>query len=166
MMPMMFQAHGSQLLPYLYCMKTFLSFILLLSTYAAAAQQQQEIIRLDSCLQFGAQPFDDLYIRVQQTAQWKSKPSLESHIETFFKNYVQKKAGGKITISILINSDGKPCTYEVRPNSNVRPNFAQLKAWMDQYDWTPALQNNQPVRSVKILQISFEGKKISVTELE
>lgn len=146
-------------------MKTVFSIILLFICYTSNAQQQ-EIIRLDSCLQFGEKPFDDLYIRVQQTAQWKSKPSLESHIEAFFKSYVQKKAGGKITISILVNNDGKPCTYEARPNSNVRPDFAQLKAWMDRYDWTPARQNDQPVRSVKILQISFEGKKISVTELE
>jgi hypothetical protein len=147
-------------------MKTIFSLILLFISYTATSQQQ-EIIRLDSCLQFGANPFDDLYIRVQQHAQWKSKkPSLASHIEAFFDAYVQKKAGGKITLSILVNKDGKPCTYEARPNSNVRPNYSQLKAWMDQYEWVPAMQGGEPVRSVKILQISFEGKKLTVTELE
>lgn len=148
-------------------MKTFLSFILLLASVSLKAQQQQEIFRLDSCLQFGTNLFDDVYIRVQQTAQWKNKKlSLEEHLEKFFKDYVQKKAGGKITISLLINSDGKVCTYEARPNSNVRPNFTDLKVWMNQQDWSPAIQNGQPVRSIKILQVNFEGKKISVTELE
>ncbi len=147
-------------------MKTFLSFILLLTSVSLKAQQQ-EIFRLDSCQQFGASPFDDVYIRVQQTAQWKNKKlSLEEHLNKFFKNYVQKKAGGKITISLLINKDGKVCTYEARPNSNVRPNFTELKLWMNQQDWSPAIQNGQPVRSIKILQVNFAGKKISVTELE
>src|SRR5690349_10608677 len=109
-------------------MKTCLSFILFLVAFATNAQQQQEIYKLDSCLQFGANPFDDIYVRVQQTAKWKSKkPGLESHIEKFFDQYTQKKAGGKITISILIDKTGKPCTYEARPNSNVRPDFQLLK---------------------------------------
>lgn len=148
-------------------MKTFLSFILLLACVTAKAQQQKEIFRLDSCKEFGANPFDDVYIRVQQTAQWKNKKvSLEGHLEKFFKDYVQKKAGGKITISLLINKEGKVCTYEARPNSNVRPNFNELKLWMNQQDWSPAMQNGQPVLSIKILQVNFEGKKITVTELE
>jgi len=44
--------------------------------------------------------------------------------------------------------------------------MAKLKAWMDKYEWQPALNNDQPVRSIKILQISFEGKKITITELD
>ncbi|MEJ8844147.1 hypothetical protein WG954_17270 [Lacibacter sp. H375] len=148
-------------------MKTYLSFILFFVAFSANAQQQQEVYKLDSCLQFGTNPFDDIYVRVQQTAKWKAKkPSLESHIEKFFEQYTQKKAGGKITISILIDKTGKPCTYEARPNSNVRPDFQQLKAWMNQYDWEPAIQNGQPVRSIKILQVNFEGKKVSVAELD
>ncbi len=148
-------------------MKSLLSFILLFSVLSAEAQQQQEVYKLDSCLQFGTNPFEEVYVRVQQPAKWKTKkPSLESHIEKFFDEYTQKRAGGKITISLLVNSDGKPCTYEVRPNSNVRPDMAKLKAWIDQYDWQPAINNGQPVRSFKILQVSFEGKKITITELD
>ncbi len=164
---MQLKANGYQLFSYLYIMKTFFSFILLLASVSLKAQQQQEIYRFDSCNQFGANSFDDVHIRVQQTAQWKNKKvSLNEHLSKFFKNYVQKKAGGKITISLLINADGKVCTYEARPNSNVRPNFTDLKVCMNQQDWNPAMQNGQPVRSVKILQVNFEGKKISVTELE
>lgn len=148
-------------------MKSLLSFILLFSVLSATAQQQQEVYKLDSCLQFGTNPFEEVYVRVQQPAKWKTKkPSLEAHIEKFFDEYTQKRAGGKITISLLVNSDGKPCTYEVRPNSNVRPDMAKLKAWMDQYDWQPASNNGQPVRSFKILQVSFEGKKITIAELD
>ncbi|TWI85415.1 hypothetical protein IQ13_0576 [Lacibacter cauensis] len=148
-------------------MKSVLSLILFFSVLSAAAQQQQEVYKLDSCVQFGANAFDDVVVRVQQPAKWKTKkPSLDSHIEKFFDVYTQKRAGGKITISLLINSDGKPCTYEVRPNSNVRPDMAKLKAWMDLYEWQPAINNGQPVRSYKILQISFEGKKITITELD
>ncbi len=148
-------------------MKSLLSFILVFIVLQAAGQQQQEVYKLDSCVQFGANAFDDVYVRVQQPAKWKTKkPGLESHIEKFFDEYTQKRAGGKITISLLINSDGKPCTYEVRPNSNVRPDMAKLKAWMDMYEWQPALNNGQPVRSFKILQVSFEGKKITITELD
>ena len=148
-------------------MKTCLSFILFFMAITATAQQQQEVYKLNSCLQFGANPFDDVYVRVQQTAKWKSKkPSLESHIEKFFDQYTQKKAGGKITISLLIDKDGKVCMYEARPNSNVRPDYNQLKAWMERYPWDPAIQNGQPVRSIKILQVGFEGKKVSVVELD
>ncbi|RXK61526.1 hypothetical protein ESA94_00455 [Lacibacter luteus] len=148
-------------------MKIYLSFILLFVGLSVTAQQQQEVYKLDSCVQFGANPFDDVVVRVQQTAKWKTKkPSLESHLEKFFDDYTQKRAGGKITISLLVNSDGKPCTYEVRPNSNVRPDMAKLKAWMDMYEWEPAINNGKPVRSFKTLQISFEGKKITITELD
>jgi hypothetical protein len=148
-------------------MKLLLSFIFLFFVLQASAQQQKEVYKLDSCIQFGANAFDDVYVRVQQAAKWKTKkPSLETHIEKFFDEYTQKRAGGKITISLLINSDGKPCTYEVRPNSNVRPDIAKLKVWMDRYDWQPALNNGQPVRSIKILQVSFEGKKLTITELD
>ena len=148
-------------------MKTLLSFILLFTCFSTKAQQQQEIFRLDSCKQFGANPFKDVYIRVQQTAQWKNKKvSLDDHLDHFFKEYVQKRAGGKITLSLLINTDGKVCLYEARPNSNVRPNFSDLKVWMNQHDWSPAMQNGQPVRSIKILQVNFDGKKVSVAELE
>ena len=144
-----------------------LLIILFLVAFTQAMAQQQEVYRLDSCRQFGNTAFDDAYIRVQQTARWKnSKTSLDDHIDKFFKQYVQKTAGGKITISILINKEGKPCMYEARPNSNVRPDFKLLKAWMEQYDWLPALQNSEAVMSIKILQIGFSGKKISVTELE
>jgi len=148
-------------------MKAIISSILLLTCFSLKAQQQQEIIRLDSCKQFGSNPFDDVYIRVQQTAQWKNKKtSLDDHLDHFFKDYVQKRAGGKITLSLLINTDGKACLYEARPNSNVRPDFNALKTWMNQFDWNPALQGGQPVRSIKILQVSFDGKRISVSELE
>lgn len=148
-------------------MKILISFLLLFSGLISKAQQQQEIFRLDSCKQFGTTPFDDVYVRVQQTATWKNKKtSLDDYVDRFFKDYVQKRAGGKITLSLLINKEGKVCTYEARPNSNVRPDFNELKLWMNQNDWNPALQNGQPVTSIKILQISFNGKKISVTELE
>ncbi len=147
-------------------MKAILSFILLITCFNSKAQQQ-EIIRLDSCKQFGSNPFDDVYIRVQQTAQWNNKKtSLDDHLDHFFKEYVQKRAGGKITLSLLINKDGKACLYEARPNSNVRPDFHALKSWMSQGNWSPAIQNGQPVISVKILQVGFDGKKINVTELE
>lgn len=133
----------------------------------ATAQQQQEVYKLDSCLQFGANPFDQAFVRVEQPAKWKTKkPGLESHLEKFFDQYTQKKAGGKITLSLLIDKDGKVCLYEARPNSNVRPDFKQLKAWMEQYPWEPATQNGHQVRSIKILQVSFEGKKVSVIELD
>lgn len=151
---------------YFQVMKLFMSFILFFTLLTAKAQQQ-EIIRLDSCKQFGVNPFDDVYVRVQQTAQWKNKKnSLDDHLDHFFKDYTQKRAGGKITISLLINTDGKACMYEARPNSNVRPDFNALKTWMNQYDWYPALQNGQAVASIKILQISFDGKKVHVVELE
>ncbi len=147
-------------------MKAILSFILLIVCFNSKAQQQ-EIIRLDSCKQFGSNPFDDVYIRVQQTAQWNNKKtSLDDHLDHFFKEYVQKRAGGKITLSLLINKDGKACLYEARPNSNVRPDFNALQSWMSQGNWSPAIQNGQPVISVKILQVGFDGKKINVTELE
>jgi hypothetical protein len=149
-------------------MKILISSILLLfSSLFTNAQQQQEVIRLDSCKQFGTTPFEEVYVRVQQTATWKNKKiNLDDHLDHFFKDYVQKRAGGKITLSLLINKEGKVCTYEARPNTNVRPNFNDLKLWMNQNDWNPALQNGQPVTSIKILQISFNGKKINVTELE
>lgn len=147
-------------------MKSILPFILLLSCLHTNAQQQ-EIIRLDSCTQFGTTAFDDVYIRVQQTAQWNNKKtSLDDYLGQFFKEYVQKKAGGKITLSLLINADGKACLYEARPNSNVRPDFSALKTWMSRNSWNPALQNGLPVKSIKILQVSFDGKKTTVTELE
>ncbi len=147
-------------------MKAILTFILLFTCFHSKAQQQ-EIIRLDSCRQFGNNPFDEVYIRVQQQAKWNNnKNSLDDHIDHFFKEYVQKSAGGKITLSLLVNKDGAACLYEVRPNSNVRPDFSALKTWMSQYNWSPALQNGQPVISVKILQVSFNGKKISVIELD
>lgn len=152
---------------YIYRMKTCLSLILFFVALTATSQQQQEVYKLDSCLQFGANPFDQAFVRVEQPAKWKNKkPGLESHIEKFFEEYTQKKAGGKITISLLIDKDGRACTYEVRPNSNVRPDFTHLKVWMDQYPWQPAVQNGHSVRSIKILQVNFEGKKVSVVELD
>lgn len=148
-------------------MKNLFILLFLFVAVQSKAQQQQEVYHLDSCKQFGKNAFDDVYIRVQQVAHWKnSKTSLDDHIDKFFKQYVQKTAGGKITISILINKEGKPCMYEARPNSNVRPDFQALKAWMEQFDWEPALQNGEPVMTIKILQISFSGRKVSVTELE
>ncbi len=148
-------------------MKILISILFLFSGFITNAQQQQEIIRLDSCKQFGATPFEDVYVRVQQSATWgNKKTSLDDYVDQFFKEYVQKRAGGKITLSLLINKEGKVCTYEARPNTNVRPNFNDLKVWMNQNNWNPALQNGQPVTSIKILQINFDGKKINVTELE
>jgi hypothetical protein len=122
---------------------------------------------LDSCLRFGTLPFEDVVIRTQQPARWKTKkPSLDGHMEAFFSPYLQKKAGGKITLSLLVNKDGKVCLYEVRPNSNVRPDFKLLKSWIEQYDWEPAQQNEVPVSSIKILQVTFAGNKISVVDLQ
>lgn len=145
----------------------YILFICFVFFVQHTSAQQVEIIRLDSCQQMGAHPFDDVLIRVQEAAKWNlKKTSLDDYLDQFFKPYVQKRAGGKITLSLLINTEGKACLYEARPNTNVRPDFQALKNWMNQSNWTPAQQNGQSVISIKILLIQFEGKKINVTELD
>jgi hypothetical protein len=151
-------------------MKHILSFILFFVSISAIAQQQVEIIQLDSCKQFNTQypnAFDDMVVRVQQPAQWNnSKTSMNEFFDTFFKQYVQKRAGGRITLSLLINKDGRCCFYRAQPNSNVRPNFSELKRLLDQTTWKPAVQNGNNVKSAKVLFIDFDGKSIKVTELQ
>lgn len=151
-------------------MKTLLSFILLFFAFSASAQQQVEIIQLDSCKQFGtaySDAFDDMVVRVEQPAQWNnSKTSLDDFFDTFFKQYVQKRAGGRITLSLLINKDGRCCFYRTQPNSNVRPDFKELKRLLDQTLWKPAMQGGQAVKAAKVLFIDFDGKKVKVTELD
>jgi hypothetical protein len=150
-------------------MKTILSTILLICSYAASAQQV-EIIQLDSCRQFNTAHFnaiDEMHVRVEQPAVWNnSKTSMDKFFDTFFKQYVQKTAGGRITLSLLINKDGRCCFYRAQPNSNVRPDYKELKRLLDQTSWKPAMQNGQVVISAKVLFIDFSGKKVKVKELE
>ncbi|MBX9782273.1 MAG: hypothetical protein K2X48_03165 [Chitinophagaceae bacterium] len=151
-------------------MKTLLSFILLFFAFSAFAQQQVESIQLDSCNQYaapGETAFESMAVRVEQSAQWNnSKTSMDDFFDTFFKQYVQKRAGGRITLSLLISKDGKCCFYQAQPNSNVRPDFKELKRLLDQTTWTPATQNGQAVKSAKVLFINFDGKRVSVSSLD
>ncbi len=151
-------------------MKILLSSILLLCVTITKAQQQQETILLDSCNQFaqkGKDAFDEMYVRVQQSAQWNNrKTSMDDFFDTFFKQYVQKRAGGRITLSLLISEDGRCCFYKAQPNSNVRPDFKELKRLLDQTAWTPALQDGKAVKSAKILFLNFDGKNVSVSSPE
>lgn len=150
-------------------MKLILSSILLFFSIISSAQQV-EIIQLDSCKQFGTQysdAFDDMVVRVEQPAQWNnSKTSMDDFFDTFFKQYVQKRAGGRITLSLLINKDGRCCFYRAQPNSNVRPDFKELKRLLDQTLWKPALQNGQAVKAAKILFIDFDGKSVKVSSID
>jgi hypothetical protein len=148
-------------------MKTVLSFILIFISFTASAQQQVEIIQLDSCHQFankGETAFESMAVRVSQPAQWNnSKTSMDDFFDTFFKQYVQKRAGGRITLSLLISKDGQCCFYRAQPNSNVRPDFNELKRLLDQTKWTPAQSGGQPVLSAKVLFINFDGKNVKVS---
>jgi hypothetical protein len=145
-----------------------LLFLLAVIPFGAFAQQQEEI-QLDSCNRFnenGLSVFADVYVRVSQSARWSNKMSMEDFFQTYFSKYVQKKAGGKLTLSLLITKKGQVCFYKVQPNSNVRPDYGELKALLDQTNWKPALMGNEPVTSLKVLFIQFEGKKVSVSELD
>lgn len=150
-------------------MKTLLSCILFFISLSAFSQQQQEIIELDSCHQFnkpGEAAFESVYVRVQQEAKWNnSKTSLQDFFDRYFKKYVQKKAGGRITLSLLITEQGKACLYRAQPNSNVRPDYKELKALLDEYNWLPAIQGGKAVKSTKVLFLYFEGKNVSVKEM-
>jgi len=150
-------------------MKLILSSILLFFSIISSAQQV-EIIQLDSCKQFGTQysdAFDDMVVRVEQPAEWNnSKTSMDDFFDTFFKQYVQKRAGGRITLSLLINKDGRCCFYRAQPNSNVRPDFKELKRLLDQTLWKPALQNGQAVKAAKVLFIDFDGKSVKVSSID
>lgn len=131
--------------------------------------QQEEMIQLDSCAQYnnGTQSvFSDVHVRVSQPARWNNKMNIDDFFQTYFSKYVQKKAGGKITLSLLITQKGQACFYKAQPNSNVRPDYKELKALLDQTRWFPAQQGSEPVTSLKVLFIHFEGKKVTVTELE
>lgn len=151
-------------------MKTLLSFILFFLTLSASAQQQVESIQLDSCKQFSSQysdAFDEMFIRVEQSAKWNnSKASMKEFFDDFFKPYLQKRAGGRITLSLLINKEGRCCFYKVQPNSNVRPDFNELKRLLDQTLWTPALQNGMKVKSAKVLFLDFDGKNVKVSSID
>lgn len=151
-------------------MKYLLSSILFFFSAAVSAQQQVESIQLDSCKQFStsySDAFDEMFIRVEQPAKWNnSKTSMNDFFETFFKPYLQKRAGGRITISLLINKEGRCCFYKAQPNSNVRPDFNELKRLLDQTTWLPALQNSQPVKSAKVLFLDFEGKNVKVSAID
>ncbi len=144
-----------------------LSCFLLLPVLALC--QQQEEIQLDSCVRFNENNipvFSDVHIRVSQPARWASKMGMEDFFKTYFSKYLQKKAGGKITLSLLITKRGEVCFYKAQPNSNVRPDYKELKALLDQTKWQPALQGGEPVTSLKVLFLQFDGKQVSVTELE
>ena len=151
-------------------MKTLLSFILYFFAISASAQQQVESIQLDSCKQFGTQysdAFDEMFVRVEYSAQWNnSKIRLSEFFDDFFKPYLQKRAGGRITLSLLVNKDGRCCLYKVQPNSNVRPDFNELKRLLDQTLWTPALQNGNKVKSAKVLFLDFDGKNVKVSSID
>ncbi len=151
-------------------MKILLSSILLFFVIITNAQQQQETIFLDSCNQFaqkGKDGFDEMYVRVQKSAQWNnSKTSMDDFFDNFFQEYVQKRAGGRITISLLINEEGKCCFYKAQPNSNVRPDFKELKRLLDQTAWSAAVQDGKVVKSTKVLFLNFDGKKIDVVDME
>lgn len=155
---------------YIFNMKIVVSIILLMIGPSAFSQQQQEIIDLDSCHQFnkpGESAFESVYVRVQQEAKWNnSKTSLQNFFDLYFKKYVQKKAGGRITLSLLINEQGKPCLYRVQPNSNVRPDFKELKALLDGSNWLPAIHEGKAVKSTKVLFLYFEGRNVSVKEMQ
>lgn len=150
-------------------MKILLSSLILLASFSAFSQQQ-EIIKLDSCNRFATKDkaaFEDIYVRVQQSAQWNmAKTSMTEFFKKYFKQYVQKTAGGRITLSLLINEEGKCCFYQAQPNSNVRPNFNELKALLDQTSWLPATQEGKPVKFTKVLFINFKGKEVSVSSLD
>lgn len=147
-------------------MKYILSSILFLFAFTASSQQV-EIIQLDSCNKFantGETAFESMAVRVSQPAQWNnSKTSMNEFFDTFFKPYVQKRAGGRITLSLLISKDGQCCFYRAQPNSNVRPDFNELKRLLDQTKWTPAQQGGQSVLSAKVLFLDFDGKNVKVS---
>jgi hypothetical protein len=151
-------------------MKKFLSIILPFFFCTITYAQQQEIIKLDSCNHFATKEkkaFDDIYVRPQQPAQWNMpKNSMTEFFQKYFKQYVQKTAGGRITISLLINEEGKCCFYQAQPNSNVRPNFNELKALLDQTSWLPAMQEGKAVKFTKVIFVSFKGKEITVTSID
>ncbi|HMP87864.1 MAG TPA: hypothetical protein PKE63_11335, partial [Lacibacter sp.] len=86
--------------------------------------------------------------------------------DQFFSTYTQKKAGGRIPLSLLVDTQGQACLYRVQPNSNVRPDYRELKRLLDATSWQPALLNGQPVKSTKVLYILFDGKRVNVQELE
>jgi hypothetical protein len=147
-----------------------LIIIFLAFGFNAVAQQQQEIIQLDSCNQFasnGQSAFKDIYVRVQQTAQWNMPgTSMEEFFKKFLRQYVQKKAGGRITLSLLINEEGKCCFYRAQPNSNVRPDFKELKRLLDQTAWKPAIQDGRPVKSARVIFLEFDGKNTKTRLLD
>jgi hypothetical protein len=144
-------------------------FLLILILPAVTFSQQQEILLLDSCNRYSTtsnSAFADVHVRVSQPARWNNKMSIGDFFQTYFSKYVQKKAGGKITLSLLITSKGEVCFYKAQPNSNVRPDYKELKALLDQTRWHPALQGDEPVTSLIVLFLHFEGKKVTVTQLE
>jgi len=149
-------------------MKHLLILLFLIGSSNAFAQQQEEIW-LDSCYQLARQgetAFESVYVRVQQEAEWNNKKeTLSRFIDRYFEKYVQKRAGGKITFSILIHENGSACLYKVQPNTNVHPDYREFKDLVGQTTWKPALQNNQPVRSIKVLFVYFEGKSVTVKEM-
>ena len=91
---------------------------------------------------------------------------MDDFFNSYFKQYVQKRAGGRITISLLISEDGRCCFYKAQPNSNVRPDFKELKRLLDQTAWAPALLDGKAVKSAKVLFLNFDGKKLSVSSPE
>jgi hypothetical protein len=92
--------------------------------------------------------------------------SMEEFFKKFFKQYVQKKAGGRITLSLLINEEGKCCFYRAQPNSNVRPDFKELKRLLDQTAWKPAIQDGLPVKSARVIFLEFDGKNTKTRFLD
>ena len=106
-------------------------------------------------------------VRVQQPAEFEGgNERLTAFFARFFKAYLQKAAGGKIRLSLLIDTVGRCCLYRVDPNTNVHPSYQELKRQLEQTRWLPARQQAGPVTAAKLLMVEFHGKKLTVTALD
>lgn len=143
-------------------------FILALLLEPVSVQSQNDI-RFDSCAGFSAsvpELMENAIIRTQIPARWNASQSINQVFDGWLRPYIQKSAGGQINLSLLIFPDGSCCLYRIQPNSNVRPNFLQLRKQVAQLQWLPAYQNNTPVLTTKVLQLVFSGKTLRVIELQ
>lgn len=136
---------------------------------ATTALGQQQEVRFDSCTKLGAPVavlMEDVIMRPQIAARWNAPQSADETFRKWLQPYLQKSAGGQITLSLLVAADGHCCLYRIQPNSNVRPDYYLLKKQVEEIRWVPAYQNNAPVVSTKVLQLSFSGKNLRVHELQ